>query len=90
MSTYVVFDKTSGEIVHTHSDASLLGEAMPRSEEDLLSLTRRVLGDQVPDTLGVLEITQDILREEVGVSRRVYVDVESGVLRAGEATGRNT
>jgi hypothetical protein len=85
MTTYVVFDKSSGEIVHTHIEVSLLGEPMPRSESDVLALGERVFGDRAPDSLGVLEIAQDVLRQEVGVSRKVYVDVENRVLRMKES-----
>jgi len=86
MTTYVVFDKGSGEILHTHTEAALLGEPMPKPDEDVLALGRRVLGDdRAPDTLGVLEIAQEVLREEVGVSRKVYVDVENRVLSTREA-----
>jgi hypothetical protein len=86
MATYIIFDKRSGEILHTHTEASLLGEPMPRSEEDVLALGERILADdRAPNTLGVLEIEQEVLREEVGTSRKVYVDVESRVLRTGDA-----
>jgi hypothetical protein len=86
MTTYIIFDKRSGEILHTHTEASILGEPMPRREEDVLALGRRIFAnDRASETLGVLEIEQEVLREEVGVSRKVYVDVENRVLRMGDA-----
>jgi hypothetical protein len=85
MTTYVVFDNENGKILHTHSEASLVGEPSERSEEDVLALSRRVLGDRATDGLGVLRITQDVLRQEGGVDSKVYVDVDARVLRTREA-----
>jgi hypothetical protein len=86
MGTYVIFDKGTGRIVHTHTEASLLGEALPRSHESVLAITRRIL-DEIPsdrldfqvDNLAVLEIDQDLLRQ-IGPSRQAYVDIERRVL----------
>lgn len=81
MTTYVIFDKSNGEIIHTHTEVSLLGESLSASDKDVLAFGERIFGDRTADSLGVLEIAQDVLRQEVGVTRRVYVDIENRVLR---------
>jgi hypothetical protein len=79
MGTYVVFDRETGEIIHTHREASLLGEPRKRSREDVLDLSRRG-GEEAAADRDVVELEQDIL-QEVGPGREIYVDVESRVLR---------
>jgi hypothetical protein len=79
MGTYVVFNRETGEIIHTHREASLLGEPRKRSREDVLELSRRAREEAAPDW-DVVELEQDIL-QEVGPGREIYVDVERRVLR---------
>jgi hypothetical protein len=79
MTTYVVFDKETGRIVHTHRDVAVLGEPGPRARKDVLEWSRRIAVDAIPKDLDIVELEQEALRQ-VGPGREVYVDVEKRVL----------
>ena len=79
MSSYVVFDKQTGRIVHTHREVAVLGEPGPRAREEVLEWSRRIAAEGIPKDLDIVELEQEVLRQ-IGPGREVYVDVEKRVL----------
>jgi hypothetical protein len=75
----VVFSVETGKILHVHTEASLMGEPVQRSREEILALSREI-GETVAGDLDVLEIEHDILRQR-DLGREAYVDVEQRLLR---------
>jgi hypothetical protein len=77
MATYVVFDGKSGDIVHTHTEVSMSGDAFPVSKEEVISFYAGGPGEEV-DTgnLDVLEVDSELLRRGPSSAESLYVDVD--------------
>ena len=93
MTTYVFFNRNTGDIVHIHEEVSLTGESLsvPREELRTGALLKLVEDRVAPEDVEVLETIQNIhlLRRDSSPEYEMepYVDVEQGVLserRRGE------
>ena len=82
MKTYVIFNKRTGDIVHTHTEVALSGEPLPVSREEMLALYQRPRpGAEVPlEDLDVLDVDQELIRRGLSNRQDLYVDVENRVL----------
>jgi hypothetical protein len=81
MKTYVIFNKKTGNIVQTHTEAAISGEPLPVSREDLLAMYRSRPGEKLdPGDLDVLDVDQDLLRRGLSNRKNLYVDVKRRVI----------
>ena len=72
MNIYVLYERETGQIVHTHTEV-LAEEARRSSEGDILELYRRGVED-APADLEVLELGPEDL-SGIAEPRNAYVDV---------------
>ena len=79
MSTYVIFDKNTGAIVHTHTEVSIFGEPLPVAPDELLAMYRPRPGHD-RSNLDVLEVDRDLLRRGQSNRTDLYVDVQKRVI----------
>jgi hypothetical protein len=90
MRTYVFFNKNTGEIVHTHQLAALIGDALPIPTEELRTgPLMEQLADRIdPGDVEVLDVTgNDYLLRRVGSpddTTALVVDVEEQVISERE------
>ncbi len=81
MKTYVIFNKKTGDISHTHTEVALSGEALPVSKEDLVTMYRARPGEKIgPTDLDVLEVDQELLRRGLSNRKNLCVDTQKRVL----------
>jgi hypothetical protein len=82
MKTYVLFDKKTGKIVHTHTEAALSGEALPVSKEELVAAYSRPTPGQKadPKNIDVIDVDRELLRRGISNRKDLYVDVEKRAL----------
>jgi len=81
MGTYVVFNKKTGDIIHTHTEVALSGEPLPVSKEDLIGMCRPRPGEKVSSTdMDVLEVDMDLLRRGQSNRQDIGVDVQKRIL----------
>jgi len=81
--TYIVYDKRSGDILHTHVQASLGTEPDRLSRDQMIRLARELAGRAatVPAAeLDVIEVDRDVLRTLPPPGNRFSVDLKSGRL----------
>ena len=72
MSTYIVFDKKSGEIVHAHSEVDLSGESVAMTKDEVIALAKsRLTGDA---ELDVLDIGRELALEGFTGRKQCRVD----------------
>jgi pimeloyl-ACP methyl ester carboxylesterase len=81
MKTYVLFNKNTGDIVHTHTEVALSGDHRPVSIEDLIATYRPPSRRQIdPADLDVLEVDPDQLQRGLSNRKHLYVDVQKRIL----------
>ena len=81
MGTYVIFNKKTGDIIHTHTEAALDGEPLPVSKEDLIAMHRPRPGEKMSTSdMDVLEVDLDLLRRGQSNRQDIVVDVQKRVL----------
>jgi hypothetical protein len=87
MKTYVFFNRNTGQIVHTHTEVAVTGEATPLSREELLSMDLRQPEEERidPNDLDVLESDLSGYRAQRSSSpeearKELYVDVQKRVV----------
>ena len=90
MRTYVVFNKRTGDIVHTHTEAALSGEPLPVSNEQIIAMYRPWPGEEIGlGDLDMLEVDLELLRRGLSNRKGLYVDVQKRVLSERPTTSAN-
>jgi len=90
MPTYVFFDKNTGEIVQTHQEAALSGDALPRHIQELKTgpLVEQLEDRIDPNDVEVLDVTGNerllYRASSPDDETELYVDVQQQVLSERE------
>jgi hypothetical protein len=86
MASYVFYNSNTGEIVHVHQEATVIGESLSTPKEELLSgpLMQLIKEQSQLEDVGVIEVSGDaplfrhsLTKDDV---TEFYVDVEQQVL----------
>ncbi len=81
MTSYVIFNKKTGDIVHKHAEVALSGDPLPVTREDLVAMYRPRPGQEIDaKDLDVLEVDADLLRLGQSNRKNLYIDVQKRVL----------
>ena len=86
MASYVFYNSNTGEIVHRHQEAAVIGESLSTPKEELLSgpLMQLIKEQSQLEDVGVIEVSGDapLFRRSLTMddATEFYVDVEQQVL----------
>lgn len=81
MATYVVFNRKTGDIVHSHTEVAMSGDPLPVSKEEVLATYPGRPGEKAaPGDLDILEVEDELPRRGAGAAESLYVDVEKRVI----------